>query len=157
MVGDTADVVDVAPAVVGVVVAPTLVVVVVAAAHTGLVIVLVSSVTAPLRASALPFRVAPVVMLIDVSARMLPTKALPVPIVAELRILSPVREFGAGELVEATGVEPVSEKTPTKASTSLARVFFLATAYSPSSITAAASPDLFSESVETPGIVSRLV
>ena len=49
-----------------------------------LVIVLVSSVTAPLRASALPCSVAPVVIEIDVRARMLPTNWLPVPIVAEL-------------------------------------------------------------------------
>ena len=53
-------------------------------AQSGLVIVLVSRVTAPLRASARPCSVAPVVIVIDVRARMLPTKAAPVPIVAEL-------------------------------------------------------------------------
>src|ERR1700744_5186147 len=49
-----------------------------------LVITLSSSVTAPLRASALPFRLAVVFSEIDVSAMMFPTNALPVPIVAEL-------------------------------------------------------------------------
>ena len=48
-------------------------------------IVLVSSVTAPFRARALPFRiVAPVVSVILVSARMCPSKAVFVPSVAEL-------------------------------------------------------------------------
>jgi hypothetical protein len=53
-------------------------------AHVAIVIVLVSSVTAPLRASALPWSVAAVVIVIDVRAMMLPTNVLPVPIVAEL-------------------------------------------------------------------------
>jgi len=45
---------------------------------------LVSRVTAPLRARARPFRVAPVVSEIDVSARTLPANALAGPSVAEL-------------------------------------------------------------------------
>jgi hypothetical protein len=45
---------------------------------------LVSNVTAPFRASALPFSVAPVVTVMDVSARMLPLKVEAVPRVAEL-------------------------------------------------------------------------
>jgi hypothetical protein len=77
-----------------VVVAPTAVVVVVPAVvdvvvgdetlQVGDVIVLSSSVTAPFRASARPSRVAPVFMVIDARARMLPTKEVVVPIVAEL-------------------------------------------------------------------------
>jgi hypothetical protein len=47
-------------------------------------IVLLSSVTAPFCASARPSRLAPVSRLIDVRARMLPTKSLLVPRVAEL-------------------------------------------------------------------------
>lgn len=45
------------------------------------------------------------------------------------------------EMVEATGVEPVSEKTPTKASTSLAQALFSRLRTLPSEITAAACPD----------------
>jgi hypothetical protein len=82
VVGDTADVVDVAPALVGVVVAPATVVVA-AAAQTGVVIVLVSRVTAPLRARSRPAMVAPVVAVIDVMASTLPTRCDPVPSVAE--------------------------------------------------------------------------
>jgi hypothetical protein len=52
--------------------------------HTALVMTLVSSVTAPVWASALPTSVAPVVMVMDARARMLPAKALDVPRVAEL-------------------------------------------------------------------------
>ena len=48
------------------------------------VILLLSRVTAPLRASALPSRLAPVVSAMLVSARMLPTKEVEVPTVAEL-------------------------------------------------------------------------
>ena len=77
-----ASVVVVAP--VGVVVAPAAVVVVAAAAHTGVVIVLVSRVTAPLRASNRPSIVAPVVAVIDVSASTLPIEVRVVPSVAEL-------------------------------------------------------------------------
>jgi hypothetical protein len=46
--------------------------------------VLVSNVTAPLSANTLPATVALVVNVIDVKAKMFPTKAEPVPIVAEL-------------------------------------------------------------------------
>jgi hypothetical protein len=60
------------------------VVVVVAAAHVGLVMVLSSSVTAPLRARTRPSTVAPVSSVAEVKARMLPTKVLVVPKVAEL-------------------------------------------------------------------------
>ena len=45
---------------------------------------LVSNVTAPLRARALPFSVAPVVRVMSESARMLPLKVELVPSVAEL-------------------------------------------------------------------------
>jgi hypothetical protein len=48
------------------------------------VMVLASIVTAPLRASAWPLIVAPVVRVIDARARMLPTKVVLVPRVAEL-------------------------------------------------------------------------
>lgn len=83
VVGVAPDVVGVAPDVVGV--EPT-VVVVDAAAHTGVVIVLVSRVTAPLRANSRPAIVAPVVAVIDVRASTLPTRCEPVPSVAELPI-----------------------------------------------------------------------
>jgi len=54
---------------------------------TQLVIVLVSSVTAPLRARALPSKmVAPVFRVMLVSARICPSNAVPVPSVAELPI-----------------------------------------------------------------------
>lgn len=48
--------------------------------------VLVSSVTAPFRASTRPSTVAPVVKVIDVRAMIVPLNAEPVPIVAELPI-----------------------------------------------------------------------
>jgi hypothetical protein len=48
--------------------------------------VLVSKVTAPLRASIRPIEVAPVCMVIDVNAKMVPRKLVAVPIVAELPI-----------------------------------------------------------------------
>src|SRR5579863_7133711 len=60
-------------------------------------------------------------------------------------------------VVEATGVEPVSEKTPTKASTSLARTLFSQPRTLPSKITAVACPDRFPDRVEVPAIGSRLV
>ena len=53
-------------------------------AHCALVIVLLSSVTAPLRARSRPSTVAPVVTVIDVSAKMLPLNVVVVPSVAEL-------------------------------------------------------------------------
>ena len=71
-------VVAVVPAGVVVVVVGTVV------AQLGWVKVSVSSVTAPLRASARPWTVTPVVTVIDVNARMLPTNTEPVPSVAEL-------------------------------------------------------------------------
>jgi hypothetical protein len=52
-------------------------------AQAGPVIVLLSSVTAPVCAIARPFKVAPVCRLIDVRARMLPMKLVPVPRVAD--------------------------------------------------------------------------
>ena len=69
---------------IGVAVDDVRVVVVVVVAHCECVIVLVSRVTAPLRASARPSMVAPVVAVIDVRAMMFPRKAVPVPKVAEL-------------------------------------------------------------------------
>jgi hypothetical protein len=51
---------------------------------TGRVIVFASSVTAPLRARARPFRVTPVVRVMDEKARIVPWKCEPVPSVAEL-------------------------------------------------------------------------
>ena len=60
------------------------VVVAAGAAHVDLVIVFVSSVTAPLRASTRPSTVAPVVSVMLVSARIVPRKLEPVPSVAEL-------------------------------------------------------------------------
>jgi hypothetical protein len=53
-------------------------------AHAGTVMVSSSRVTAPLRASARPWMVSPVVTVIDSRARMLPSKMEPVPSVAEL-------------------------------------------------------------------------
>jgi len=50
----------------------------------GTLTMLVSKVTAPFRASALPFKVAPVVNVMSVSARMLPLNVELVPSVAEL-------------------------------------------------------------------------
>ncbi|HEY5478118.1 MAG TPA: hypothetical protein VIJ84_00730, partial [Gaiellaceae bacterium] len=61
-------------------------VVAVTPAHVAFVMVFVSSVTAPLRASNRPSIVAPVVAVMDVRARTLPRKVEPVPSVAELPI-----------------------------------------------------------------------
>ena len=80
-------VVDVTPPGPVVVVVPppeSVVVVVDTAAHDPLVMVLVSSVVAPLRASVLPSIVAPVVTVIDVKARTVPVNTEFVPSVAEL-------------------------------------------------------------------------
>src|SRR5437764_1262572 len=55
-----------------------------AAAHAEIFTVLVSRVTAPLRASALPVKPAPVVIVMVVRAMMFPENVLPVPSVAEL-------------------------------------------------------------------------
>src|SRR5579862_9376531 len=70
----------------GVVVVPVVVVlvVVVCVVQAGLVIVFVSSVTAPFLASSRPSTVAPVVAVMLVRARMVPRKLDPVPSVAEL-------------------------------------------------------------------------
>ena len=57
---------------------------VVAGEQLGLVMVLVSKVTAPFRASVRPSTVAPVVSVIEVNARMFPLNEEPVPSVAEL-------------------------------------------------------------------------
>ena len=54
------------------------------AEQTGVVMVLESNVTAPSRANTRPFTVAPVVTVMDESARMLPWKTEYVPSVAEL-------------------------------------------------------------------------
>jgi hypothetical protein len=75
------------PATVVVVVPEVVVVVVVgavAARHVGTVMVLSSSVTAPVWASARPSRLASVFKVIEVSARIVPTKLVDVPSVAEL-------------------------------------------------------------------------
>jgi hypothetical protein len=50
----------------------------------GFVMELVSRITVPLRANVLPSTVAPVVRVMDVSARIFPAKVVPVPRVAEL-------------------------------------------------------------------------
>lgn len=52
--------------------------------QSGAVIILLSRVTAPLRASKRPSTVAPVIAVMDVKARMFPAKSVPVPRVAEL-------------------------------------------------------------------------
>ena len=58
----------------------------VGAAHAVIVMTLVSSVTAPLRASARPSSVAPVCIAIEVSAMMVPLNVVVVAMVAELPI-----------------------------------------------------------------------
>src|SRR4029079_4431475 len=70
--------------VVAVAVVAVVVVVPGAVAQVGLVMVLVSSVTAPFRASTRPSTVAPVVRVMLVRARIVPRKLEPVPRVAEL-------------------------------------------------------------------------
>jgi hypothetical protein len=67
-----------------VVVVGAAVVVVADARHVGTVIVLASMVTAPFRASSRPTTVAPVSSVIDVNARVVPTKLVFVPSVSEL-------------------------------------------------------------------------
>jgi hypothetical protein len=71
------------------------VVVVAAAAQMPFVMVLVSSVTAPLRAKSCPCTVAPVFAVIDVKAKMCPTKWEFVPRVAELPTFQKVRQYRA--------------------------------------------------------------
>jgi len=53
-------------------------------------------------------------------------------------------------MVEATGVEPVSEKTPTKASTSLAQALISRLRTLPSELTETANPDLSSRARRGP-------
>jgi hypothetical protein len=60
-------------------------------------------------------------------------------------------------MVEATGVEPVSEKTPTKASTSLAQALISRLRTLPSELTETANPDYFPARVVVPANGSRLV
>jgi hypothetical protein len=67
-----------------VVVVGAAVVVVADARHVGTVIVLASMVTAPFRASSRPTTVAPVSSVIDVNARVVPTRLVLVPSVSEL-------------------------------------------------------------------------
>ena len=69
--------VGVAPGTLGVIVVEVVgavLVVVTGGAHVGRVMVFVSSVTAPFRASNRPWKVAPVVAVIEVAARTLPTR-----------------------------------------------------------------------------------
>jgi hypothetical protein len=77
-------VVDPPPLVVLVVDPPTVVVVVPVVLQLGKLMVLSSRVTAPVRASTLPVTVLPVSTVADANARMLPTKVVLVPKVAEL-------------------------------------------------------------------------
>ena len=76
--------VGVVVAVVVVVVAVVVVVVAVAAAHVGTLIVLLLRVTAPVWASSRPCTLAPLFNVTDVCARIVPTKDVVVPKVAEL-------------------------------------------------------------------------
>jgi hypothetical protein len=71
------------------------VVVVAAAVQMPFVMVLVSSVTAPLRAKSWPCTVAPVLAVMDSSAKMCPTKWELVPRVAELPTCQKVRQYRA--------------------------------------------------------------
>jgi hypothetical protein len=77
-------VVPVGPGVVAVVVPPVSVVVVADAKQVGTVMVLSSSVTAPVWTCTRPLRVAPVLSVADASASTVPTKVVEVPKVAEL-------------------------------------------------------------------------
>ncbi|RPK62715.1 hypothetical protein EES44_16660 [Streptomyces sp. ADI96-15] len=95
------------------VVVPFVVPVVVPPEQVGRVIRLVSRVTDPLRASARPSMLAPVVALIEVRARMLPTKVDWVPSVAELPI-SQKTLHGCAPLMSATRLaEAVVRPEPT--------------------------------------------
>ena len=96
-----------------------------AAAHDCVVMVLLSSVTAPFRASRRPWIVAPVVAVMDVRARTLPTRWELVPSVAELptcqktlHAVPPLRT--TTELVEA--VINVDEALKTNTASGLPRV-----------------------------------
>jgi hypothetical protein len=95
-VGAVVEVDDSGAVVVEVVEDSGLVVVVVAAAvQMPFVMVLVSSVTAPLRAKSWPCTVAPVLAVMDSSAKMCPTKWELVPRVAELPTCQKVRQYRA--------------------------------------------------------------
>ena len=76
------------------------------------VIVLLSSVTAPLRASALPCSVAPVVIEIESRAMMMPTNWLPVPIVAELPTCQKTLQACAPPISVTAAPEPVVRVEP---------------------------------------------
>ena len=74
-----------------------------------LVMVLVSSVTAPLRAKALPsVMVAPVFIVMLASARMWPTKAVPVPTVAELPTCQKILQSGVEPALMVTTDEALA-------------------------------------------------
>ena len=96
-------------AVTGVVAVPGVVVVVgdVSPAHVGVVNVSLMSVTAPLRASRRPWIVAPLFALIDVSARMLPTKVAVVSRVAELPTCQNTLQGEAPLISDTTLLEPI--------------------------------------------------
>lgn len=81
--------------------------VLVAVLHTGRVMVLVSRVTAPLRASSRPATVAPVFALMDVRARMLPLNVVFVPRVAELPTCQNTLQGWAPLIRETLLPEPV--------------------------------------------------
>ena len=102
------------PAVV-VVVGPPAVVVVVGGVvlHVGLVIVSVSSVTAPLRASTRPSMVVPVVTVMLVRAKIVPRKKEPVPSVAELPICQKMLQDWAPFVRLTTLADPVVSADPT--------------------------------------------
>jgi hypothetical protein len=88
----------------------------------------VSKVTDPLRASIRPIAVAPVSMVIDVNARMVPRKLVPVPIVAELPICQYTLQARAPLvsstrlLVAVVSVEPAWKTKTAPASPSAFRV-----------------------------------
>jgi hypothetical protein len=90
--------------------------------------VLVSRVTAPLRASMRPTAVAPVSRVMDVSARMVPRKLVAVPIVAELPICQNTLHARAPLvsrtrlLVAVVSVEPAWKTKTAPASPSASRV-----------------------------------
>src|SRR4051794_37120651 len=79
---------------------------------------LVSRVTAPLRASVLPFVLAPVVSVMLMSARMSPTNEVPVPSVAELptcqktllQLLPPLLMIVTDELLAVVRLLPILKR-----------------------------------------------
>ena len=90
-----ADSVVVVAASVVVVAASVVVVVVATVAQSPFVMVLLSSVTAPFRASSCPCTLAPVLAVMEVYAKMCPTKRELVPRVAELPTFQKVRQYRA--------------------------------------------------------------